>query len=88
MALKFYGTMLCPDCVDAHKVLDESGTPYEFVDITGSIPALKEFMFLRDSNPAFDGAKAEQYLGIPALSPTMTQPPQLSTFKTLCKSSA
>ena len=23
-------------------------------------------MFLRDSNPAFDGAKAEQYLGIPA----------------------
>ena len=67
MALKFYGTMLCPDCVDAHKVLDESGTPYEFVDITGSIPALKEFMFLRDSNPAFDGAKAEQYLGIPAL---------------------
>lgn len=66
MALKFYGTMLCPDCVDAHKVLDESGTPFEFVDITGSIPALKEFMFLRDSNPAFDGAKAEQYLGIPA----------------------
>lgn len=66
MALKFYGTMLCPDCVDAHKVLDESGTPYEFVDITGSIPALKEFMFLRDSNPAFDGAKAERHLGIPA----------------------
>ena len=66
MALKFYGTMMCPDCVDAHKVLEDSNTPYEFVDITGSIPALKEFMFLRDSNPAFHGAKEESYLGIPA----------------------
>lgn len=66
MALKFYGTMMCPDCVDAHKVLEDSNTPYEFVDITGSVPALKEFMFLRDSNPAFDDAKAESYLGIPA----------------------
>ena len=66
MALKFYGTMMCPDCVESHKVLDESGTPYEFVDITGSIPALKEFTFLRDSNPLFDDAKANNYLGIPA----------------------
>lgn len=66
MALKFYGTMMCPDCVDAHKVLEDSNTPYEFVDITGSVPALKEFTFLRDSNPVFDDAKAEGYLGIPA----------------------
>lgn len=66
MALKFYGTMMCPDCVDAHKVLEDSQTSYEFVDITGSVPALKEFTRLRDTNPAFDDAKAEGYLGIPA----------------------
>jgi len=66
MALKFYGTMMCPDCVDAHKVLEDSDTPYEFVDITGSVPALKEFTRLRDTNAAFDDAKTEGYLGIPA----------------------
>lgn len=66
MALKFYGTMMCPDCVNAQKVLDDSGTSYEYIDIAGSVQALKEFMILRDSAPAFNEAKSERFIGIPA----------------------
>ncbi|GAA1473750.1 glutaredoxin domain-containing protein [Corynebacterium felinum] len=61
-----YGTPLCPDCVEATAALDARGIHYEYVIITESIVALKQFTRLRDTHPAFDAAKKDGYLGIPA----------------------
>ena len=42
--MKFYGSHLCPDCEAAQAVLDREKIPYEYVDITGSMANLKEFL--------------------------------------------
>ncbi|MCD8085793.1 MAG: VOC family protein [Clostridiales bacterium] len=63
--LKFYGTMICPNCVEAQEALREKGMDYEFIDITASTANLKEFLHLRDSSPAFDRVKEKGTIGIP-----------------------
>lgn len=54
----------CPDCKQVKAQL--AGNPdYELIDIGEHIRNLKQFMRLRDSNPAFDDAKAHSNVGIP-----------------------
>ncbi|MBS6952886.1 MAG: glutaredoxin [Enterocloster asparagiformis] len=64
--MKFYGSHLCPDCEAAQAVLDEKKITYEYVDITGSMANLKEFLRLRDSLPLYQDARDEGFVGIPS----------------------
>ena len=64
--MKFYGSDICPDCEAAQAVLDREKIPYEYVDITGSMANLKEFLKLRDRLPLYEDARAEGFVGIPS----------------------
>ena len=46
---KMYGSMLCPDCVEAKEYFEKINYKYEFVNITESMANLKEFLHLRDT---------------------------------------
>ena len=63
--MKYYGSPLCPDCVEATRILAERGTDYEWVEITASMKALKEFLALRDTREEFAEVRAEGRVGIP-----------------------
>ena len=54
----------CPDC-EYVKRQAEGNDRYEIIDIGKDVKALKEFLRLRDSSPAFDGAKRTGAAGIP-----------------------
>lgn len=64
---KVYGSMLCPDCVEAKEYFEKVNYKYEFVNITESMKNLKEFLSLRDNRKEFDDAKKFGYVGIPAI---------------------
>ena len=53
--LKIYGSMLCPDCVQCCKELEDAQVPYEYYDFAESLCYLKEFLKLRDEDKIFDG---------------------------------
>lgn len=63
--MKFIGTKLCPDCIDAESVLKQASIPFEYVDITKSAENLKMFITMRDQRAEFDQMKKEGYVGIP-----------------------
>ena len=42
---KVYGSMLCPDCVEAKEYFEKVNYKYEFVNITESMKNLKEFLW-------------------------------------------
>jgi len=65
--LKIYGMMLCPDCVECCKDLDEAGIEYSFYDFSEAVVHLKEFLKLRDSSSLFDGAREAGSIGIPCI---------------------
>lgn len=62
--IKIYGMPSCPDCVYVeHQV--EGNSNYEIIDIGSHVRLLKEFLRLRDSSTAFDGARKAGAAGIP-----------------------
>lgn len=65
--MKIYGSMLCPDCVQCREDLDKKGISYEYLDFSDSLRNLKEFLLLRDNNPAFASVKEEGRIGIPCI---------------------
>ncbi len=60
-----YGSNLCPNTVEAIKVLKEKNINFEYRDFDKDIKALKEFVSIRDENSIFDSVKAEKRIGIP-----------------------
>jgi len=61
-----YGTMECGDTVSARELLDGAGVVYGYVDVLGSLGALREFMNIRDTNPElFEDAVKNGGVGIP-----------------------
>lgn len=64
---KFYGSRLCPDCLEAFDYLDSISYKYEFIDITRSMEELKEFLVLRDTREEFKIVKKEGHVGIPTI---------------------
>ena len=62
--IKIYGMKSCPDCVAVDKQV-EGDSRYQVIDIGEHVSLLKEFLRLRDNNPAFDEAKKKGYAGIP-----------------------
>ena len=65
--LKIYGTMLCPDCVDCCRDLEQAGILYEFLDISGDLRNLKALLVLRDTSPAFEEIRGTERIGIPCI---------------------
>lgn len=65
--MKLYGSLLCPDCPPAIELLDSKNVDFEFINITDSIPNLKEFLSLRDNREEFIPIKEGGYVGIPCL---------------------
>lgn len=57
----------CPDTAPFVAELARLGIDYEPCDITKSGAGLKPFLRLRDRHTAFDHAKENGYIGIPAL---------------------
>ena len=57
----------CPDTAPFVAELDRLGLDYDEVEIMTSLPNLKQFIRLRDSNTEFDNSKSNGYLAIPAL---------------------
>ena len=64
---KMYGSMLCPDCVEAKEYLKKINYKYDFVNITESMTNLKEFLHIRDTRKEFNEVKSLGYVGIPAI---------------------
>lgn len=62
--IKIYGMKSCPDCVAVDRQV-EGDSRYQVIDIGEHVSLLKEFLRLRDNNPAFDEAKKKGYAGIP-----------------------
>lgn len=54
----------CPDCFQVKEQL-KNNPEYQLIDIGEHVLNLKEFLRLRDSNPAFDSVKANGSVGIP-----------------------
>ncbi|MEW4355169.1 hypothetical protein AB1I63_10060 [Streptococcus pneumoniae] len=57
----------CPDTAPFVAGLKDLGLDYEAVEITANLANFKRFIRLRDSHVAFDRAKANGYVGMPAL---------------------
>jgi len=63
--IKIYGMPSCPDCqVIAPQVMQHL-EKYQPNDIGSDVHVMKEFLQLRDTNPAFDEAKKNGSIGIP-----------------------
>lgn len=62
--IKMYVMHTCPDCEYVEKQV-ENNPEFEVIDIGKHAKNLKEFVRLRDANPAFDEAKAVGDIGIP-----------------------
>lgn len=66
MKVIMYGMMICPDCEESLKLLQEdSAVEVEFRDFNSETAHLKEFLKYRDTNPMFDEIRAEGKIGIP-----------------------
>ena len=65
MAIKVYGSTVCPGTMRFLAILTENGVMPQFINVTGSIQLLKEFICLRDTHPAFDGFRGTGRIGFP-----------------------
>jgi len=65
MALKVYGSNICPGTLRILSILTSHGVMPEFVNVTGSIGLLKEFIRLRDTSPLFDAVRGTGVIGFP-----------------------
>ena len=61
-----YGTTQCPDTVECLKALQDTGTAFEFKDIS-ELSVLKEFLRYRDREAMFESVKEAGGVGIPFL---------------------
>jgi glutaredoxin-related protein len=65
MKITVYGTTVCPKTIHDLNVLWDKGCTVNFINITGSIGLLREFINMRDEDPVFSSIKAEGRLGTP-----------------------
>lgn len=63
--IKIYGMDTCPDCIYLYDQLKGRESEFEYINIGEHVKKMKEFLLLRDKNPAFDDCKDKGYVGIP-----------------------
>lgn len=59
------GTNVCPDCIEALKILDEKKIQYTYLEFSESTDNLKKFLKYRDTEDIFANARAEGNIGVP-----------------------
>lgn len=64
--LKIYGSPLCKDCVICKAELEKAGVEFLYLDITGNLLFLKQFLKLRERSE-FDTVREKGQIGIPCL---------------------
>lgn len=67
MAIKVYGSNVCPGTMRFLSILTEHGVMPEFINVTGSIELLKEFITFRDTSPLFDAIRGTGAIGFPLI---------------------
>ncbi|BBF45196.1 hypothetical protein lbkm_3958 [Lachnospiraceae bacterium KM106-2] len=65
MKVIMYGTLICEDCVEALKVLEEKKIDVDFRDFNEKTENIKGFLKYRDELAMFDEIKKENKIGIP-----------------------
>ena len=64
--LKIYGSPLCPDCIRCKEELEQAGVEFLYLDITGKLLFLKQFLKLRERTQ-FDPIREKGQIGIPCI---------------------
>ena len=67
MAIKVYGSNVCPGTMRFLSILTANGVMPDFVNVTGSIGLLKEFLLIRDTDPVFEGVRGSGRVGFPLI---------------------
>ena len=67
MNMKVFGSNVCPGTMRFLSVLTENGVMPSFINVTGSIDHLTEFIFIRDTNPIFDSIRGTGRIGFPLI---------------------
>ena len=67
MKVTVIGSHLCPDTLYALNRLSEVKAEIEFKNLSASLPDLKAYLALRDSDPHYEAVKKNGGIGIPAL---------------------
>ena len=67
MAIKVYGSNVCPGCLRFINVLTSHNIMPAFINVTGSIDHLKEFIDFRDRSPLFDDVRGTGRIGFPLI---------------------
>lgn len=67
MKIIVYGTMICPDTVDALELFKKNSIEVDYRDFGDKISYLKEFLAIRDSSSLFDAARKSKSIGVPCM---------------------
>ena len=67
MAIKVIGSNVCPGTLRFLSILTENGVMPVFVNVTGSIDHLKEFVTFRDKSPLYDEVRGTGSIGFPLI---------------------
>ena len=67
MNIKVYGSNVCPATLRFVSLLTENGIMPQFINVTGSINLLKEFITFRDTSPLYDGVRGSGAVGFPLI---------------------
>lgn len=59
------GSHLCADTLDALNKLKEINADIDFKNLSDSLPALKDFLCVRESSALYDAVREEGGIGIP-----------------------
>lgn len=62
--IKVFVMQTCPDCTSVKEQV-KNDPRFELIDIGEHVRNLKQFLTLRDNNPAFDRVKKNGSIGIP-----------------------
>lgn len=65
MKVTVVGSHLCPDTLYALNKLTEAGSEMDFKNLSASLPDLKVYLGLRDTEPMYEKVKAGGGIGIP-----------------------
>ncbi len=67
MKIKVYGSNTCPATMNFIRILTQNHIMPDFVNVTGSIGLLKEFITFRDTSPLFDSIRGSGSIGFPVI---------------------
>ncbi|MBQ9153884.1 MAG: hypothetical protein IJ130_08710 [Solobacterium sp.] len=67
MYIKVYGSNVCPATMRFVSLLTENGIMPQFINVTGSINLLKEFITFRDTSPLYGGVRGSGAIGFPLI---------------------